>query len=138
MEIIYIYLGFKIRKSFFSKPEFGEKPFKLLLYLFIRCEFWKFNHWAVCSYYILHSCKISSKRPNINSYAINQIFKFQVFVVLLGITNNFIDWIVNNIRFKWNLTCMLWTKKNAIQWLDFKNSHQTRKYMRNLKDFSLN
>ena len=33
---------------------------------------------------------------------------------------------------------MLRTKKHAIQRLDFKNSHHTKKYMMNLKDFSLN
>ena len=55
-----------------------KKILKLLLFFFIRCEFWKFNCWIICSYYIFYDCKFS-RRSKINSYIINQIFKFQVF-----------------------------------------------------------
>ena len=57
--------------------------------------------------------------------------------LILCIKNKFIDWIVNNIRFEQNLIYMLRTQKHEIQRLDFQNSHPKKKYMRNLKSFSL-
>ena len=56
------------------------KSFSPNLYLFIECELWKSNQWIAYSYYILYACKIS-KKLKINSYIINDMFKFQLFVV---------------------------------------------------------
>ena len=54
--------------------------------------------------YITQACKISRK-SKINSYIINQMFKFQVFCSLkLFIKNKFMDWIINNIWLTQNLT----------------------------------
>ena len=56
----------------------------------------------------------------------------------LYIKNKFIDWIVNNIWFERNLICMLRNREHEIQWLDFQNLHQKKKYIRSLKSFSPN
>jgi len=58
----------------------SPKLFKLSQYLFIVCKFWKSNCWISFSYYILHTWK-NSRKSKINSYAINQMSKFQVFVI---------------------------------------------------------
>ena len=53
-------------------------------------------------YYILYAYKISRK-SKIKKYVINDMFKFQVFVVKKLCTKKkkkIIDWIVNNIIFK--------------------------------------
>ena len=72
----------------------------------VTCEFWKSNNWIACPYYILDVCKIS-RRSKMNSYVINQMFKFQVFCsIKLCTKNKCIDQIINNIQFEQNLTNM--------------------------------
>ena len=41
--------------------DFDENPFKLFIYLYIECKFWKYNSWIEYSYYILHTCKFSRR-----------------------------------------------------------------------------
>ena len=88
-EYFYLYQTKKKKRSIgetmrdgkgFSPNEFKEKSFKILIYLFIRCEFWNFNHWITCFYNIFHAYKIPRK-SKINNCVFNQMIKFQVFVV---------------------------------------------------------
>ena len=66
------------------------------------CKFWQIYHWITFSSYILHFCKFSI-RSNINSYIINQIFKFKFLQSKMYIKNKFMDRVVNNIWMTWNL-----------------------------------
>ena len=53
--------------------KFISKPF---IFLYINCEFWKFNRWISCSYYIIYVCKISRK-SKINCYVIKKMLKIK-------------------------------------------------------------
>ena len=54
--------------------------FNFAQYFFTECEIFQIHHWITFSSYIFYTCKIS-KRSKINNYVINQMFKFQVFVI---------------------------------------------------------
>ena len=63
--------------SFFKEQSLATIPFNIFL---LDINFDKFTIGLHFFSYILHACKISS-RLKITSYDINQIFKFQVFVI---------------------------------------------------------
>ena len=84
--------------------------YKIFMYLYIECKFWKFNRWSECYYYIIHSCLENSKKINDQLLCHKKNVKISSFCNLkLCIKNKFIYWIVNNIWSEWNLICMLRT-----------------------------
>ena len=99
-------LGFKLY-IFITSFILGEKPYKLLIYLYIKCDFLKFNCWITYSYYIFHALQNFKKiKDQLLCHQIN--VKISNFCDLkLCIKNKFIDRIVNNIRFEQNLILML-------------------------------
>ena len=71
-------------------------------------EFWKYNCWIACFYYMLHACKIKKKKIE-KSIAVSLMtcLNLKFLGKTISLKNMFIDWIVNNIRFERNLTCVL-------------------------------
>ena len=78
----------------------GEKPYKLLIYLYIKCDFLKSKRWITCSYYIFHALQNFKKIKDQLLYHQTNV-KISSFCDLkLCIKNKFINRIVNNIRFE--------------------------------------
>ena len=80
---IYIYISnfVSIRYYLLFDPNLVvANDFNFTQYFFIECEIFQILHWITFSSYIFYTCKIS-KRSKINNYVINQMFKFQVFVI---------------------------------------------------------
>ena len=75
------FLYFMCGKHIFRPAKFGKKPSTSIRIFLLKVNFDESIIWLHFFYYILHAYKIL-RRFKINNYVINQMFNFQVFIVL--------------------------------------------------------